>query len=211
MTLSMPEQTEPGPLDGFLANRAHIKVDMDFSHETGMLDGNRESVWSKSGPEFTPSEPSGSDLEGHWACDGIAEYYRFSTVRSVLERARRENSNTETPAACALREPQRVMMAIPYVPRTELLWDGSMLVCHQASRIRASALSDYSWRVPAATTVDQRPGALTDGRGPFYWGFSYAFPDIITGKFARAERTFGKITLGVTRRNWRSTGSAIPM
>ena len=53
MTLSMPEQTEPGPLDGFLANRAHIKVHMDFSHETGMLDGNRESVWSKSGPECT--------------------------------------------------------------------------------------------------------------------------------------------------------------
>jgi hypothetical protein len=47
-----------------------------------------------------------------------------------------------------------------------------------------------------AAIYDQEPADLTDGRSPFYWGFSYPFPQIIAAKFrnaqvTRSERTFG--------------------
>ena len=167
-------QQAPTPLDSFRANYASIKVDLDFIYEMGEFDGPRDLVWSKQGVNFHPKERLPGSLEGHWACDGLAEYHRFSSPKAVLEKAAQEKIRTEA---------NKVFFEVYAVPKIEALWDGDVLAVHSVDRIRLTPGTSPSWKTIQATAIDREPGELTSGRSPFYWGFTFPFPQIIGSQF----------------------------
>lgn len=174
-------QQKPGPLDAFRANYASIKAGMDFEHTSGLLDGDPSKLWSDTRPQFIETRKSG--IRGHWECDGTAEYYRFQSIDEVQALLKR------TPPR---RDASKVISQVHYVPLTEAIWDGETLASHSHSMpFDKSQNMDSSaslvWQCIQLERVIEEPANLQDGRGPFYWGFTYTFPQIIGAKFSGVE------------------------
>jgi hypothetical protein len=169
----MASQVTPGPLDAFAANYASIRAEMDFEYADCTFDGQVADLWSDKKPEFRTDRES--RILGHWACDGEAESFSF---RSCAEMLARVGANPPRVEAGKLFMPAR------YVPTTEALWDGRVLAWHTRDPIRDPAGSAFSWQAVHVGFMYEEPGCLTEGRGPFYWGFSYTFPQIIRAHFS---------------------------
>ncbi len=172
IVIMMVAQVKPGPLDAFRANHASIKAEMDFEYVGGQLDGKAADVWMVRKSAF--SEDRASKIVGHWARDGESESYRFGSSDEMLERAAKNKPR---------REASKLIFPAHYVPLTEALWDGHILAWHTRDPMLGTAGGGFSWQAIHVGPVDEEPGCLTEGRGPFYWGFSYTFPEIIKVRF----------------------------
>jgi hypothetical protein len=169
------------PSEAFRANYVAIKVDFDFTVKRGTLLDKEDQIWK--GPlvtVFQHQDTPVGDLEGHWACDGVAEYIRFSSTAERLAKATQRGLVVAQPGN---PDAAKVFARVFYVPRTQCLWDGETLVADAMPRTvdargDDSAPRDLSVRIPG-----NELNPLTSGRGPFYWGFSDAFPHILFAKF----------------------------
>ena len=172
--LCLAQQTL-SPLDAFQGNYAAIKAEIDFAYS----DGYHETVngpWDAKDAHFVPTKDS--EIMGRWACDGSAEYYRFSSPDAVLARAQSVKPR---------RAAGKVFFESHFVPKVEALWDGRILLSHH--HVRGSQLQDGDalWQYVDARLVARNPGVLGDGRAPFYWGFTYTFPHILDSLFNKIE------------------------
>ena len=165
-------QATPGPLDGFRANYASIKAAMDYQYLGGTLDGDPSRIWEERKPVFV--ENRASAIVGHWACDGVSELYRYRSSDEVLELAKQNPPR---------REASKMLFQVRVVDKVEALWDGETLASHAASPYNTAPEKEFSWTAIQISTVSEEPATLTDGRGPFYWGFSYTFPQILKARF----------------------------
>jgi len=178
-------QVKPGPLDAFLANYSSIKAEMDFEYVDGQSVGKAADVWMERKPAFR--ENRASKIVGHWACDGETESYCFRSSDEMLEQAEKNKPR---------REASKMIFPAHYVPWTEALWDGHILAWHTRDPIRDTAGRSFSsWAIHVGP-VHEEPDCLTEGRGPFYWGFSYTFPQIVKAKFPGFVPTRRKSTRG---------------
>jgi hypothetical protein len=168
-------QSPLNPLDGFQGNYAAIKADMDFVYSDGYHDS-VEGPWDAKDAHFVATKDS--EIIGHWACDGSAEYYRFSSSDSVLARAQSVKPR---------RDAGKTFFESHFVPKVEALWDGRVLLSHHHERGSQRLDDDPRWQYVGASLITKSPGVLCDGRAPFYWGFTYTFPHIITALFNKIE------------------------
>lgn len=169
------------PLEAFRANYAAIKIDLDFTVKRGVLLDSEDKIWTGELERvFQNKDMPVGDLEGHWACDGVTEYIRFSSTPERLAKAAQERLIVAQPKNADVA---KVRVRAFYVPLTECLWDGETLVSHAmprpiGARADDSVPRDLSVRIPG-----NELNPLTSGRGPFYWGFTDAFPHILLGKY----------------------------
>lgn len=178
-------QAKPQPLDAFRTNFAAIKAEVDFEYSDGRLGGKASDVWAARRPPFL--ENGASKILGHWACDGEVEYYQFRSSAEMLELAEKNRPRVEA---------NKLIMPVHYVPFTEALWDGHLMASHTRDPIRDPAGHFLSWSAVHVGPVHEEPGCLTDGRGPFYWGFSYTFPQIVQAMFPGVDPTVRKSIRG---------------
>ena len=170
--------------DAFRRNHASIKVAMDFEYGGVKFDGEASQVWADEKPavEKTPYYP----LVGQWACDGAVEWYRFSSPDALLLQAAQTGVVVEKGAVAG--KAAVAVMPFHFVPLTEALWDGHTIAWHGIDPLDLTRASS-SWKTIEIGTIGTEPGPLLDGRGPFYWGFSWPFPDIIEGQFPKVVPT----------------------
>ena len=112
-------QVQPGPLDGFRANYASMKAEVDFDYTEGDLKPGTDRPWNGGRPAY--AESADSRVTGRWACDGTAEYFHYSSTEDVLERASKDKVKQES---------GKVYFNIRFVPKTEAIWNGQILCGH---------------------------------------------------------------------------------
>jgi hypothetical protein len=165
LVLVLLTQTKPGPMDGFLANYASIKVEMDFDYHEGTSDGRLVTegiLWETRNPLF--SEDHSRQIIGRWACDGSTEYYDFSSPEDVIEAGK--------------KQPPAVGQRVPYVPRVESIYNGKTRAAHvindEVTRSRGFVVNVFQ---------DGEPGLISLGKGPFLWWIQYPFPRFLQVHF----------------------------
>ncbi len=166
-------QLPPGPLDAFRANFASIKAEMDFEVTEGSFKGNAKRLWEGQVPDYAERHAPDADLTivGHWACDGTAEYYRFGSPDEVLDRASKDQVK---------REAGKVFYKVLFIPKTEALWDGELLIGHQNHPHFRHRKDNPHWRIVSVETIDSNAAQasyLGTGRGPLHWGT--IFPHVL--------------------------------
>jgi hypothetical protein len=180
--LAFLSQAPVEPSEAFRANYAGIKVDFDFTVKRGTLVDRQEEIWNGCVDTlFQHQDTRVGDLEGHWACDGVAESVRFSSTAERLANAAQQ-------ARLVIAQPGNADVAVVrervfYVPLTECLWDGETLVSAAMPRTIDPRADDSVPRDLTARFPGNELNPLTSGRGPFYWGFTDAFPHILLGTF----------------------------
>ncbi|MGE3817876.1 MAG: hypothetical protein AB7I30_00425 [Isosphaeraceae bacterium] len=165
-------QVDPGPLDGFLANYASVKVDVDFEYRYGFVP---TEGWSNamSGDLSEFRERTEKRIIGRWSCDGRAEYHGFSSPPDVIE-AGKVNFNKLKEEDVPELHPSGMMRSkaiLPFVPRTEVVFDGEVNAGHH----------DEDWEQGRSINVwtDGGLGYAALTKGPFLWWTGDAFPRIL--------------------------------
>lgn len=164
-------QLAPGPLDAFRANYASMKAELDFEFTGGAFRDNQKRLWLGQLPVYVESHTENTDLTlvGHWACDGKAEYYRFGSPADILQRASKDQLK---------KEAGKVFYNVSFIPRTELLWDGELLVGHREHPHFKDTAGNPDWTIVRANIIDDmKAGYLGEGRGPLQW--TLIFPHIL--------------------------------
>src|SRR5690242_11573736 len=78
-------QLAPGPIDGFRANYASIKVDLSYRHRWGNAPASALApMRHRVEPAFETDRDPRIEVVGDWGCDGSAEYFRCSSTDAVL-------------------------------------------------------------------------------------------------------------------------------
>jgi len=163
-------QLPPGPLDAFRANYASIKAELDLEYTQGSFKDTKR-LWEGLIPNYVESHTENTDLTivGHWACDGVAEYLRFGSPEEVLDRASKDHLK---------KEAGKVFYNIFFIEKTEALWDGEILCGHQEHPHFRQLKDNPGWRTVRVNVIDDEMASyLSQGRGPFQWGF--VFPHIL--------------------------------
>lgn len=174
-------QVPADPSEAFRANYSAIKVDFDFTVRRGTLLEREDEIWKGSlETVFQHQDTRVGDLEGHWACDGVAEYIRFS---STAERLAEAAQGGLVVAQSGNPDVAKAVARVFYVPLTECLWDGETLVSCAMPRAVGARAEDSAPRDLYVRIPGDELNPLTSGRGPFYWGFTDAFPHILLAKF----------------------------
>ncbi len=163
LTLQLP----PGPLDGFRANFASIRAELDYDFQVGEFHDNNWRPWEEPLPEFVETRPDDRIL-GHWACDGGAEYYLISSPPDLLDRARK---------AVPKRAAGKASYGFSVVPKTEFLWDGETVCWHEDDPHPSTNSSRRNWVSVMAEPIGATP-RFSNVKGPFFWGFG-AFPHLL--------------------------------
>ena len=164
MTCLILQTPPPGPLDGFRANFASIRAELDYDFQVGEFHDNGWRPWEEPLPEFVETRPD-DRIVGHWACDGQAEYYLFSSPPDVLERARKEVPKQAS---------GKVSYQVHFVPKTEFLWDGETVCWHLDNPNRLTSASNQQWKTVTVESIESKSRFSTT-KGPLSWGFG-AFP-----------------------------------
>lgn len=171
-------QLPPGPLDAFRANYASIKAEMDFELTGGTFKDDAKRLWEGHVPEFVEKHIEDWDdtIVGHWACDGVAEYFRFSSPQEILDRA----------AKAPLRmEAGKVSCRVVFIPKVEALWDGELLIGHQEHPHYKNIRGNPGWSIVNVDVInDELAGYLGTGAGPFNWR-GWIFPHML--RFYKAQ------------------------
>jgi len=165
--LSACVMIEPGPLDGFRANFAAIKVEADYEFIRSFVDPRvivERSFWTD--PSFASVEIDESRLVGQWQCDGITQYFLFGSPQDLIDKVSKEPV-----------EKRGAKMRRQYVPRIEALYDGTTYVGHP--------IADYSQGDPRylAASADTKVGLVALGKAPLFWWLETPFPQLIEAKF----------------------------
>ena len=160
-------QAPAGPLDGFRANFASIKAELDYEFHVGEFHDDNWRPWQEPFPEFVETRPDDRIL-GHWACDGAAEYYLFSSPPDLLDRARK---------AVRKQTANKVSYGFSFVPRTEFLWDGETVCWHQDDPHPSTNANGRKGVSVMAEPIGTRP-RFSNAKGPFSWGLG-AFPHLL--------------------------------
>ncbi len=160
-------QPPAGPLDGFRANFASTRAELDYDFQVGEFHDNDWRPWDEPLPEFVETR-SDDRIVGHWACDGRAEYYLISSPPDLLDRARK---------AVPKRAEGKVSYGFSVVPKTEFLLDGDTVCWHQYDPHPSANSSNRNWIAIMAEPIGERP-RFSNVKGPFFWGFG-AFPHLL--------------------------------
>jgi hypothetical protein len=164
-------QPGPGPLDAFQANYTSIKAEVTYVHTKGYCSPEVVSegrLWAGMGIDFV--EETKKRIIGKWRCDGLTEYFDFSSPEDVTEEGRAK---------------KRVIgEKVPFIPRTEALWNGETLVanCLEPDFMPGGMSIVHAWHTG-------EPGMAGMGRSPFFWWGSYPFPQIVTVHFPEKAPT----------------------
>lgn len=158
-----------GPLDGFRANYAAIKVEGDFRIHYGWVDRSaiaRDRLWSESIDAIGFEEAPRQAILGQWACDGKAEYYYYSSPEDVIleEQAKRPEDRR-------------------YNGRIEVIFDGETQIGH--------SVKDPFYGRPDVVNAwaTREPGLLSQVNGPFMWWWHKPFIQTLMVEFERIEPT----------------------
>lgn len=163
-------EVAPGPLDGFRANFASIRADVDYEYEFGFADSRTAEnggLWK--GAVIGFDEQPNRAVVGRWSYDGTTERYEGQTPDSALQKARKQHGNGET----------RPFFTEPF----ELIFDGERTAYHtltgQSTNRRAPMLVYYPRK--------RAPGGISSSGAPFCW-YSERFPITIEDEFRDARR-----------------------
>lgn len=157
-------QAPVGPLDGFRANFASIRAELDFDFQVGEFHENNWRPWDEPLPEFLETRPDDRIL-GHWACDGRTEYYLVSSPPELLERARK---------SARRQEGNKASYQVYALPKTEFLWDGETVCWHYDNPHRSTDTRNRHWISVTAEPINDK-NQLGNVKGPFFSGLG-AFP-----------------------------------
>ncbi len=184
-------QTQAGPLDGFRANFASIRAEMDFESVYVTIDkGYREQIWGAVKPVFRANRDD--EIDGHWACDGSVELYQYHSSEEVFTRFRSQIDKIKV-------ESSKMQLPMHVVPWTEALLDGEYLASHHHALSLSPTMPPKSglvWWAIQIERLDRKPAVLQDGRGPFHWGYNFPFPRIIKESYPGVTPTRRRSTRG---------------
>jgi hypothetical protein len=170
-------QLKNEPLDAFRANFAAIRAELSFDYVEGPFKNGGAALWKGGRAELV--ENSATRVIGRWACDGKAEYYHFSSSPEILERAAKDQVTVAAGKAS---------FSVRFVAKTEALWDGEILCIHEHNPHVIDGRGLSRWGNIEVKTLDREP-FLFGGRGPFHWGFTTRFPEILKIWFPNAKRS----------------------
>jgi len=154
LALMQTSQATVGPLDGFRANYAAIKADVDFEFKSGTIHPEAVSggkLWSS--PELGFRESEGRTVIGNWGCDGTAEYYLCGSPDAII--------------AADLKIKRKATDFVNHIPKYEMIYNGNTVAYHN---LRTSTLE---------VQATDRPGLLGPGNGPFIWWGMHPFPQML--------------------------------
>ena len=159
---------QPIPLDGFRANFAAIKAEVDYEFVRSFVDPRtiiERRFWGD--PNLSIVEIPESRIIGQWHCDGTAQYFLFESPPELAKKA--------------ISEPIEKIggkMRVKYIPKIEALYDGINYVGHP--------IEDYSQGDPRylGATADSRVGLIALGKGPMFWWLQTPFPQLVEKKFS---------------------------
>lgn len=167
--LSMLGQTAVGPLDGFRANLASIRADVDYTYEFGTADQSTAEggrLWNGEVVGF--EENRSHAVIGRWSYDGSVERYESKAPEDALRKQRSRVGNGEI----------KPFVTEPF----ELIFDGYQTAYHTIKGESVDRRSDV--------LVFQRqraPAKISDGGSPFFWWGLYRFPIVIEEEFNGAQ------------------------
>jgi hypothetical protein len=194
-------QTPPSPLDGFRANLASTKAQLDYHFQVGEFQGEGWKPWDEPMPPFAETIPD-DRVVGRWACDGQTEYYSFASPPDVLERAAKDELRYDA---------GKVFYNVRFVPKTEFLWNGEIQCWHSESpHVRGRKGGDPRWSTVRAERIESNSLFRNVG-GPFLWGFG-AFPhelaayDGVTPERRRCIRYERPLDVEIYKRSGRGDG-----
>jgi hypothetical protein len=170
-------QVEAGPLDAFQANYAAIQVDLDFVYRRGAAGADvvaKGLFWT--GRAFALEEDRRQTILGRWSCDGQTEHAEFSSPEDVIAEEH------------ARWDPKRMKQGewLPYVPKTECIYDGET----RAGRILPlDGAPAGSNQMISVFNDGGPPGFFRNGTSPFLWWGTYPFPQFLKVHFAGVNPT----------------------
>lgn len=172
-------QLKPGPLDAFRVNYSSLKVELQYEYIRGSMSaGDAARIAESGGTGFQPRPET--KIIGRWACDGLAESFAFSSPDDVIAAGKAAPRKDEDGGL----HPTGMMMmaALPYVPKTEGLFDGVLLAGRQEnnSMMMGGGRTINVW-------ANGEPGYLALGKSPFFWNLTHPFPQFLRVHFPGAE------------------------
>lgn len=184
LSTSMTNNDQPGPIDAYRSNYASIHAEVFYSYVNGNFKGNGSSVWDRKNSQFIPNDET--LIHGIWACDGKTEYFNYGSNEETIVRARRSLKKSES---------SKVGHSVFYVPKTEALWNGDVLIWHRAGSLDLDRDSDPDWTRLEAKLVGDESFLMIDGKGPLNWGFSRMYPNIIQSVYNDANHTSSHVVI----------------
>ena len=166
---------EPGPIDGFRANYAATKVDLDFRYRCGFAEASAVGdgrLWEAR--DLGLKEKPEAEIAGHWSCDGSSEAFRYGSPEAIAA-AGREGAKSAKPGRFLLS----------YIPAYEGIYDGEYLAGHYIDEPL------FASRTLAVDPTTDPLGVLSDGTGPYCWWPAHLFPAILSKDFGGIVPTRG--------------------
>ena len=164
-------QITVGPLDGFRANYAAIRADLNFEYQCGYIEPAEVSggkLWSSPTVGFDPFE--GRTVVGNWGCDGVSEYYHCGSPDAII--------------AGDLKIKRKPSDFVNHIPKYEMTYDGTTAAYHN---LKTTTLD---------VQITDRPGLLGPGNGPFIWWGQYPFPMMLDAYMPDKTTTHSRSSRG---------------
>jgi len=167
LSLVLQNQAPPGPIDGFRANYAGIKVDLDYTYRFGRVQpssGAKERLWRWDSYDFKTSEIQVLAVDGDWSCDGVTERVHYGSPAEVAAEGKKKF------------KPVIGKNRIDYIPECEAIYDGDAEISHHFEELFNGSM--------LAASVGETSAAWNNSQGPFCWGWSSPFPQVLRRSFA---------------------------
>ncbi len=171
MTLLLFGQTTVGPLDGFRANYASIRADVDFEYKCGTAEPGEVAqgkLWATLGLGFLEAESR--TVVGNWGCDGTAEYYHCGSPDAIIVND--------------MKVKRKATDFVNHIPKYEMTYDGTTAAYHNLKTDTIDVMTTNS------------PGLLGTGNGPFVWWGPHPFPRMLDAYMPFKTTTHRQSTRG---------------
>jgi len=177
LSLVLQNEGHPGPIDGFRANYAAVKVDLNYTYRFGQAQSSsivKSRLWDTH--DFNLPEIQELSVNGDWSCDGVTEGVHYGSPADV--------------AAEGLKKFKPVVgkNRIYYIPEYEAIYDGETVVSH--------GLGEHFKDGTLQASVGKIPADWNQSQGPFCWGWLYPFPQVLRRLFANVRPTRARIERG---------------